>query len=68
MNLVSKNLQRIKSKLEKDKDQLKTEVNNLSSSMKSTSTITEVEPSLLCVYDSFFHPQVKIFYAILSKI
>lgn len=68
INLVSKNLQSIKQKLSKEKDELKTEVNNFSSSVKSISTITEVEPSLLCIYESFFHPQVKSLYTILFKI
>ncbi|KAF4804953.1 Myosin-4 [Turdus rufiventris] len=45
MNLVSKNLQSIKQKLAKEKEELKTEVNNLSSSVKSISIITgEAEP------------------------
>lgn len=55
MNLVSKNLQSTKQKLAKEKDELKTEVSNLSSSVKSMSTITgEVERSLLCIHESFF--------------
>lgn len=70
MNLVSKTLQSIKQKLAKEKHELKTEVNNLSSSMKSISTITgEVEPFLLCIYEFFSIHKWKIHkYTILSKI